>query len=443
MRQQLLFIVAAGLCLPKVVPGQQSPVAVDAANAAQANAAGDRVRHAEELLEQGNFKEAEPELAVLVKATPNDARIQYDLGFTEEHNGEDETAASAYLAAIAADAALAEPRVALGLLEARRGHAEAARLQLEAAVKLGAAPPALRARALRALARLNEAAQPDEARDQLLEATQLTSEQPGDAELTGRLAARTGDSADAEAEYRRVLARSPGDITATVELAALLQHQGKLAEADALLTPLLTQHPEDLRLAAQGAALYAAEDRAPEAIALLQHLRASDPKAATDPSVTRLLAHLELVSGDAAAAEPLYRALVTGEPNDPPLLDDFGSTLVREQHFAEAQTVLTKAVSLRAGFHDDEAWGEAAGHLAFAASRNHQPQVALQALAARATVLPNSPASLFLQATAQDALHQNKQAVQSYRAFLAAAGGKLPDEEFEARHRLVALEHEH
>jgi len=65
----------------------------------------------------------------------------------------------------------------------------------------------------------------------------------------------------------------------------------------------------------------------------------------------------------------------------------------------------------------------------------------LRALAARATVLPNSPASLFLEATAHDTLHQTKEARESYKAFLAVAGGKFPDQEFEARHRLVALEH--
>jgi hypothetical protein len=97
---------------------------------------------------------------------------------------------------------------------------------------------------------------------------------------------------------------------------------------------------------------------------------------------------------------------------------------------------------MRPGFPSDGEWGEAAGHLAFAASRNHEPNVTLQALAQRATVLPNSPASLFLEATAHDTLHQNKDAERAYRAFLALAGGKYPDQEFQARHRLIALEHE-
>jgi hypothetical protein len=96
---------------------------------------------------------------------------------------------------------------------------------------------------------------------------------------------------------------------------------------------------------------------------------------------------------------------------------------------------------MRQGFEDDPAWAEAAAHLAFAASKNNDPQTVLRALAQRATVLANSPSSLFLEATAHDTMRQVKEAEQAYRAFLAVADGKFPDQEFQARHRLVALEH--
>ena len=257
------------------------------------------------------------------------------------------------------------------------------------------------------------------------------------------MAARTGSAPDAEAGYRRVLAQTPADPTATAGLAGLFAHAGKLPEADALLAPALAAHPEDPQLVAQAAAVYAAEGKNNEALTLLEHLRATNAQAAASPAVTRMLAHLQLVSGNPGAAELLYRSLVAENPNDPALLDDLGSTLVRGNKFAEAEGVFGRAVGMRETFHDDVGWAESEGHLAFAASRNHHPEVALQALSARATVLPNSPASLFLEATAHDTLHQRKQAEASYRAFLTAANGKLPNEEFEARHRLIALQHEH
>ncbi len=400
----------------------------------QAAAEAEAIRHAEDLLEHGDYKAAEPALAQLAARNPKDAHILFDLGFTQEQNNEEQAAAQSYTAAVAADATLAEPRVALGLLQARNGQAVEAHQLLEAAAALPSASPALKARALRALARLDQPTRPDQARADLAQAVQLTGEQPGDAELTAILSVGNTNATDAEMTFRRALAQNPADVAAIVELASILQRQNKLAEADALLTPALV---------AQTATLYAAENKPGEAIELLKQLRASNPQAVANPALTRLLAHLYLLSGEAAAAEPLYQTLAGAQQNDPTLLDDLGSTLVREQKFPEAQAVLTKAVAAREAFHDDAAWAEAAGHLAFAASRNHAPEVALQALAARATVLPNSPATLFLEATARDTLHQRKEAERAYRAFLAAANGKLPDEEFEARHRLIALEHEH
>ena len=55
--------------------------------------------------------------------------------------------------------------------------------------------------------------------------------------------------------------------------------------------------------------------------------------------------------------------------------------------------------------------------------------------------LANSPSSLFLAATAHDKLHHTKQATDLYKQFLSVANGQFPDEEWEARHRLITLEH--
>jgi tetratricopeptide (TPR) repeat protein len=149
------------------------------------------------------------------------------------------------------------------------------------------------------------------------------------------------------------------------------------------------------------------------------------------------------MSGDHANAEKLYRELAQSSPADPGLLDDLGGVLVQEQKYPEAESVFARAVGMRTQFHNDAAWGVAASHLAYAASKAGHPQVTLQALSARATVLPDTPSVLFLRAISYDSLHQRKQAIESYQAFLRVAAGKFPDEEFEARHRLVALEQQH
>jgi tetratricopeptide (TPR) repeat protein len=405
------------------------------------DAVNQQIREAESALEKQDYKGAEMTLRTLAATNPKDGRILYDLGFAEERNGEEADAAKAYTASIAAIPGFAEPKIALGLLDARSGRTEAAHRELLDVANLPTAAPDLRARALRALAHLDESSQPEAAREELLAALKLTAETPDDVLTGAELAERAGDAADAEVAYRRALKLLPDDVDATTGLAHVLQQQGKLPDEDAVLSGALKEHPDDVRLIAQAVTLYAAEDKEAQAIPLLEKLRAANPKIAADPDTTRLLAQLYYVSGDNAAAEKLYTALLTVTPNDPVLLDALGSVQVKESHDADAEATLEKAVTLREAFHDDQAWGQAEAHLAFAASKNNDPKTCLQALTARATVFPNSPTSLFLEATAHDHLRQIKEAIAAYKAFLVLANGKFPDQEFEARHRLIALEH--
>jgi tetratricopeptide (TPR) repeat protein len=443
MQKFFLSLTVSALLLAASATAQNLPPGTREADApSPQEAINTQIRSAESALESGDYAAAITALKPLAAAQPKNAHILYDLGFAQEHTGDDTAAAASYKAAIAADPTFAEPQLALGLIDARNGRVDAAHRELQAASNLSDADPVFRARALRSLAILDEHTDPDASRDELLEALKLTPETPADILLAARLAEHANAFPEAEAAYRRLLAIIPNNPDATAGLAHALAAQGKTADAEALLTSALKTSPADPRLLSQLAAVYGAEGKSDQAIPMIEQLRSSDPSAASNPAITRLLAHLYTLTGDNAKAEPLFRSLVTQNPRDPTLLDDLASSLVQQQNFAEAQTLLTKAVAMRSSFPSDSDWGEAAGHLAFAASRNHDPHMTLQALAERATVLPSSPSSLFLEATAHDTLHQYKDAERAYRAFLALAGGKYPDQEFQARHRLIALEHE-
>ena len=401
-----------------------------------------QISQAETSLEKQDYKSAEAQLKTLAAANPKDGRILYDLGFAEDHIGEEADAASSYTASIAAIPGFAEPEIALGLLDARTGHTAAAHRELLDVANRSTTSAELRVRALRALAHLDESSQPAAAQEELLAALKLSPETPDDVLMGAELAERAGDPTDAETAYRRALKLMPDDLDAISGLAHVLEQQGKLGDADAAISAALKTHPDDPRVVAQAASIYAAEGKQAQAIPLLEQLRASNPKIAADPDATQLLAQLYYVNGDNSKAETLYASLLTATPKDPMLLDSLGSAQVKQGHDADAEATFKKAVALRQAFPDEQAWGESEGHLAFAASKNNDPLMCLQALDARATVLPNSPTSLFLEATAHDHLHQIKQAIVAYKAFLALANGKLPDQEFEARHRLIALEHE-
>src|SRR6201999_987117 len=102
-------------------------------------------------------------------------------------------------------------------------------------------------------------------------------------------------------------------------------------------------------------------------------------------------------------------------PQDPTLLEEKADALIHLQRFAETEPLLKRAVANPSAFPSKDDLGNAASHPGFAASANNDPNSTLQALTLRATVLPNSPSSLFLEATANDKLHHTKQATDLYK----------------------------
>ncbi len=400
---------------------------------------------ANEALDKQDYPTAVKLLTTLAEKHPADAHILYDLASAQDALAQTPAEASAaeatYRRAIAADATFFEPHLALGLLLARNNQLPAARTELTAATSLEAPDPALKARTFRALARVDLQTQPPDppaASAALLTAIQLTTESPDDILLAAEIAEAANDLPGAEAAYRRLLAAHPDDPDATAGLTHLLRRQQKSGDTEKLLTDALAKNPNDPALNAQLASLYADQGKIAEALPIAEKLHAADPQNA---AVTRLLARLYSRNGQYDQSELLLAALISSSAPDPTLLDDRADALIHLHRDAEAEALLKRAIAQPDAFPTKEDLGLAASHLAFAASQNNDPATTLQAIAIRDKVLPQSPSSLFLAATAHDKLHQIKIAVDLYKQFLSVADGKFPNEEWEARHRLIALEH--
>jgi tetratricopeptide (TPR) repeat protein len=393
---------------------------------------------ANEALDKQDYPTALKLLTTLTEKSPNDAHLLYDLAFTQDALDQTTNAETTYRHAITADPTYFDPHLALGLLLARNNRRTEAHAELLKATTLTTDNPALKARAYRALARLDQTANPATASDELLQALKLSAETPDDILLSGELAEASGEPAAAEAAYRRLLAADPQNHDATAALTHLLLHQQKPDQAETLLTAALAKDPDNPTLNAQLASLYDKQGKAAQALPLAEKLHTAHP---SDPNITRLLARIYSRDQQYDKAVSLYTVLVATSPHDPTLLDDNADALIHLKRFAEAQTLLKRAVANPDTFPSKDDLANAASHLAFAASANGDPIVTLQALTLRATVLPNSPSSLFLEATAHDKLHHTKQATDLYKQFLSVANGQFPDEEWEARHRLLALEH--
>jgi Flp pilus assembly protein TadD len=403
-------------------PGPQS-AAMQAANAA---------------LDARDWEKAVKLLTPLAAANPSDAHVLYDLGSAQDALDQTSAAEQSYRAAILDDGGYMDPRVALGLLLARNGRMTDARAELVAAVGIKDADKPMRARALRALARIDEKTRPGDARDELLSALSISPETPEDTLLSAELAehANGGQSA-AEAAYRRLLVQQPNDPGATASLGHLLAKEKKYPEAEKLLTDGLAAHQGDVGITIQLAEVYTAQQKTEQALPLVEQLHKADP---TQADVTHLLAELYVQAKDWAKAEPLLGTLSTQTPSDGALADLHAEALMHLRQFADAQRVLTRVVAQPALFKSTEDWGLAAGDLAFVASEQNEPAVVLQVLENRAKLLAPSPPILWLTAISQDKLRRKKLAEEAYRQFLAASNGANPNEEFEARHRLIALE---
>jgi len=396
---------------------------------------------AAEALQKGDYVAAVKALTALAEKNPNDAQILYNLGSAQDALDQTSQAEATYRRAIAASPNLLEPHLALGLLLARTGKAADAHTELSAAASIPNGDPALRAHAYRAMARLDQPGNPSGASEELLAALKLSPETPEDVLLTGELAQANGDPAAAEAAFRRLLAADPDNSQATAALVHLFLQQKKADQAEPILTAALQKHPDDPALNAQLAALYESDNdpaKAAQALTIVEKLYAANPH---DASIARLLARLYSRSGQYDKALPLLTALSAASPNDPTLLDDEADALIRLHRSADAIPILQHAIADPKAFPTPQAYGVAASHLAFAASLANDPAMTLHALELRDRVLGQTPSSLFLAATAHDKLHHVKQASDLYKQFLAAAKGQFPDEEWEAKHRLSALEH--
>lgn len=391
----------------------------------------DEVAAAEAAIAGSNWQTAEAKLRLWLTSHPADGRALFDAGYVADAQNRFDDAAALYRRAIAADPKSFEAHLSLGLLLARQGKPDEARPELAAATTLdpGEARPELKARAWRALGQIDRDSSPSQASDDLLQALKITPETPADALLAAELAEQSGQLHTAETAYRRILAKEPNSLPADAGLAHILIVRKQFSEAETLLRAALAQAPNDPTLNAQLAAVLAAQDKA-EALPVLQKLHAAHPD---DPAIARMLAAVLADSGDYAGADRLDLHLLVANPDDPELLVAHGQNLVHEGALAQAFAVFDRATKI------DPASADAWSGLAFTASRTNRPDVTLHALTIRSRYAPENASTLFLWATAYDSLHQKEQAAAYYHRFLEAVGGKLPNQEWQARQRLQVL----
>ena len=153
-----------------------------------------------------------------------------------------------------------------------------------------------------------------------------------------------------------------------------------------------------------------------------------------DIAAASQLAHDYVDAKQYAKAEPLLSRALAAAPNDAASNYRYGFVLMQMKQWKPAEQYLARALNL------DHNLKEAYGDLAVVAAENGDYMLSLQALDARAKFEPESAGSYFLRATNLDHLHDYPNASLNYRAFLDHSHGENPDNEWKARHRLIAID---
>jgi tetratricopeptide (TPR) repeat protein len=387
---------------------------------------------AEKALDIDDFVTAENKLKHIVSDDDTNYRAWFDLGYVYTATHRDKDAIAAYRKSIAAKPDLFESNLNLGILLGEAGNPEA-ETYLRAATKLkpSGSPQKGLERAWLSLAHVLESKDPQAAVAGYGEAAKLEPNDPEPHLAAGRLLEKQNRFPDAEREYQQAVALDPKSVEGMAGLVNVYTKTQHLPEAEKMLRRYLELNPQNASAHLQlGRVLSARNDAA----SARSEYEAALKLAPNDSQAQRELAGLDLAAGHYDEAARRYQVLVQERPSDPDLHYALGNALMHARDFPAAQQALLETVKLKPDLVP------AYGDLALTASENKQYELAIRALDARAKFLPETPGTYFLRATCYDNLRAFKQAAENYRQFLQVAQGQYPDQEWQARHRLIAID---
>lgn len=387
---------------------------------------------AESALEKSDYPTAETLLKNVVASDPANYTAWFDLGFVYNALGRPDDSIAAYRKSVAAKPDVFESNLNLGLMLAKHNQPDAEQfLRAATTLKPTAHVEEGQARAWISLAHVLSSTKPDEAIEAFQKAAEL---QPKDVEphlAAGHLLEQQNRFSDAIAEYQKALAIDPGSDDAMTGLANIYLRAQRFSEAEGILQKLLAVRPNEAAAHLELGRVYAAAAKNDQAITEFQTALKLVPN---DTEAQRDLADLyvRVKKFDLAAAQ--YQVLLAAQPRNAELHQDLGNALLEQKKFPEAQQEFWIAVHLKPDL------GVAWGQLAIAADENKEYALAIQALDTRAKYLPEMPVGYFMRATAYDHLRDYHRASENYHKFLEVANGQFPDQEWQARHRLIAIE---
>jgi protein O-mannosyl-transferase len=168
-------------------------------------------------------------------------------------------------------------------------------------------------------------------------------EVPAAHELVGRILKTQGKYAEAEQEFRQVLAMTPSNGDAHGLLAEMLLRQQKFDEAVAHYQQFLAYKPNDISTLMQLGVAFVALDRQNDAIVQFRRVVELVPR---DAAANRNLARALIANRAYAEAEPYARQAVALKPDDPVAHDQLGVALAGQGKLDEALSEIRRSLEI-------------------------------------------------------------------------------------------------
>jgi tetratricopeptide (TPR) repeat protein len=368
---------------------------------------------------------AEPFLRKAVNAAPADVQAEFNLALVLGMQGKDAEAIAVYRKTLELKPSLYEADLNLGIILLRdKQPGDALPLLKEASE-----------------------AKPGEFRPQVFYAQALYD---------------TGDFAQAEQQFRIAAGINANSASASLGIARSLLKQTKLAESAPYFRAAASLDPAYKNALLELGSEYDKTGQNEQAIAIYREFPSNE-------AATKRLTQLLLETNNALAAIPNLEAEVKRAPttsNRMALIDAYRQTSQKDKALEQLRLAVAADGSnfeLRMAYgrtlRDQRQFPSAAREFQAAAALHPESVPALNELAGvlilaeqyddglaaldRVRAMGKEiPGDIYLRAITLDKLHRNKPALEAYQQFLAAAGGKFPDEEFLARQRARIIEHE-
>ena len=393
------------------------------------------VIEAEKALDKKDYAQAEKLLSSASTTSPNHYRVWFDLGALYSLTDRKPQAIDAYKKCVEIKPDVFESNLNLGLLLASSGSTGDAAKYLRAATALKPSQADSASKALfTAWDALGHALAKDSPDDALTAYQKAEELHPKDFDLhlaMGRLAERKNNFEVAEKEYKQALALNPQSSETLAELTDVYIAGKRLPEAEQSLRDYLKLNPQSATAHVQLGRILANSGRNQEALVEFEAAQTISPQ---NRQAQREIADLALQAKEYDEAERLYRNLIKDDDKNPDLHNTLANILMNQRKFPEAQQEFIASLNL------DPSRGAAYDGLATVAAENQNYPLVLKVLEARAKLLPETPGTYFLRASSYDHLHDVKQAAANYHLFLSVANGKYPNQEWQAKHRLIAIE---